>query len=74
MTTYTDSSQTIRKLRITATESHVVGSGGVTRIEAVSRPGLHCDIPYLAVWSDDRLIADYCRHHVLGVVYEHPST
>jgi len=74
MTTYTDSAQTIRQLRITATESHVVGSGGVVRIEAVSRPGLHCDIPYIAVWSDTGLIADYCRHHVLGVVYEYPGT
>jgi len=70
MTKYTDTERTIRKLRITATESHVVGSGGIVRIEAVSRPGLHCDIPYLAVWSDAGLIADYCRHHVLGVVYE----
>jgi len=68
--TYTDSTQPIAELRVTATESHMVGRDDVTRIEAVSRPGLHCDIPYVAVWSDTRLVADYCRHHVLGVVYE----
>lgn len=60
----------ITVLRVTAEQFHAVGNGGVTRIEATSKPGLHCDIPYVRVWAGDQAVAEYCQHHVLGVVFE----
>lgn len=47
-----------------------VGRGGVTRIEATSKPGLHCDIPYIRVWKDDVCVAEFCQHNIIGVYFE----
>lgn len=32
-----------------------VGQEGVTRIVAYGEPGLHCELPYFAVWFGDHL-------------------
>ena len=49
--------------------SYTAGEGGVTHIEQVNRPGLHCDIPYIRVWNGPNCIAEFCQHHILGIYF-----
>lgn len=49
--------------------SYAVGRNGVTRIEACTKPGLHCDIPYVRVWADDNCLAEFCQHNIVGVYF-----
>ncbi len=53
---------------------YFVGDGGVTRIEACAKPGLHCDIPYIRVWADDRCLAEFCQHNIVGVYFASASS
>jgi len=46
-----------------------VGRSGVTRIEACSKAGLHCDIPYIRVWEGDLCRAEFCQHNIVGVYF-----
>lgn len=46
-----------------------VGVRGVTRIEACTKSGLHADIPYVRVWSEDVCIAEFCQHNIVGVYF-----
>lgn len=46
-----------------------VGYGGVTRIEACTKPGLHCDIPYVRVWEGEKPAAEFCQHNIIGVYF-----
>jgi hypothetical protein len=46
---------------------------GVTHIEQVNRPGLHCDIPYLRVWKDDVCLAELSQHGVIHVRFVDPT-
>ena len=48
-----------------------VGRGGVTRIEACTKSGLHADIPYIRVWQGDECVAEFCQHSIAGVWFEH---
>lgn len=47
-----------------------VGRIGVTRIEACSKPGPYCDIPYVRVWKGDECTAEYCQHNIVGVGFK----
>lgn len=49
--------------------SYQVGRNGVTRIEACTKPGLHCDIPYVRVWAGDICRAEFCQHNIVGVYF-----
>lgn len=58
---------------------HRVGRAGVVRIEATTKPGLHCDIPYVRVWGEslpsfggEYVMAEYCQHNIIGVHYAKP--
>lgn len=46
-----------------------VGHSGVTLIEAVTKPGLHADIPYVRVWKGDVCEAEFCQHNIVGVYF-----
>ena len=46
-----------------------VGRNGVTWIEATTKPGIHCDIPYIRVWKDDVCEAEFCQHNIVGVYF-----
>lgn len=46
-----------------------VGRDGVTRIEACTKPGLHCDIPYVRVWKGDVCEGEFCQHNIIGVYF-----
>lgn len=46
-----------------------VGKSGVTRIEACTKPGLHCDIPYVRVWADEACLGEFCQHNIVGVYF-----
>ena len=46
-----------------------VGNDGVTGIEACTKPGLHCDIPYVSVWAADICLAEFCQHNIVGVYF-----
>lgn len=46
-----------------------VGKDGVTHIEACTKPGLHCDIPYVRVWADNVCLAECCQHNIVGVYF-----
>jgi len=46
-----------------------VGRCGITRIEETSKPGFHCDIPYIRVWAGDYLRAEFCQHNIVGVYF-----
>lgn len=48
----------------------IVGRAGVTRIEACTKSGLHADIPYVRVWSDQQAVAEFCQHSLSGVYFE----
>jgi len=47
-----------------------VGRQGVTRIEAITKPGLHCDIPYVQVWMGQTCEAELCQHNIIGVYFD----
>ncbi len=36
--------------------SYRVGVLGTTKIEAYGEPGLHCNLPWIAVWKDENLV------------------
>ena len=66
--------QAIREIDIyTDADSDVlcfaVGRRGVTLIEAFTKPGLHCDIPYVRVWKGDDCEAEFCQHNIVGVYF-----
>lgn len=46
-----------------------VGRNDVSRIEACTKPGLHCDIPYVRVWADGHCVAEFCQHNIVGVYF-----
>lgn len=46
-----------------------VGREGVTRIEALTKPGLHADMPYVRVWAGEECIAEFCQHNIVGVYF-----
>ena len=48
---------------------HTVGDQGVTKIELVDKPGLHCNLPYVRVWAGDRCIGEWCQHGIVGIEY-----
>lgn len=50
-------------------EEHRVGRGGVTRIEACTKPGMMADIPYVRVWAGTKAIAEFCQHNIVGVFF-----
>lgn len=50
-------------------ERWMIGVGGVTRIEATTKSGMHADIPYLRVWKGDVAVAEYCQHNVIGIEF-----
>jgi hypothetical protein len=52
------------------TERYAVGFGGVTRIEATTKSGMHADIPYLRVWKGDVAVAEYCQHNIIGIEFD----
>lgn len=61
-------------------EQYVVGLNGVVRIEAITRPGLHCDIPYVRVWEEslslfggEYVAAEFCQHNIVGVYFAEPA-
>lgn len=65
--------QTIRAIDIDTIPDvqggYVVGHSGVTRIEACTKPGLNCDIPYVRVWKGDVCEAEFCQHNIVGVYF-----
>lgn len=50
-------------------EQYNVHSGGVTRIEACQKSGLHADLPYVRVWAGDTCLAEFCQHNIVGVYF-----
>lgn len=51
-----------------ASDVYRVGDrNGVTRIEACTKPGIHCDIPYVRVWRGELCLAEFCQHQIVGV-------
>jgi len=50
--------------------NYTVGRYGVTRIEACTKPGVHCDIPYVRVWHGETCAAEFCQHHIVGVYFD----
>jgi hypothetical protein len=50
---------------------YVVGHSGITKIEEIELPGLHCDIPHIRVWQGEEKVAEFCRHAIIGVWFEH---
>ena len=49
---------------------HIVGYGGVTRIEAFTKSGMHAYIPYVRVWIGDVPAAEYCQHNIIDVHFK----
>lgn len=50
-------------------EEYIVGLGGVTRIEACQKSGLHANLPYVRVWDGDTCLAEFCQHNIVGVYF-----
>jgi len=51
-------------------EGYRVGQKGVTRIEAVTKSGMHANIPYIRVWTGDTCLMEVCQHNIMGVYFE----
>lgn len=51
-------------------DGYIVGTGGITIIEACTKSGMHADIPYIRVWQGDVAIAEFCQHQIVGVYFE----
>lgn len=51
-------------------EMWIVGHGGVTRIEATTKSGMHADIPYIRIWKGDVAAAEYCQHNIIGIEFD----
>lgn len=49
--------------------SYMVGRSGVTSIEATVKSGMYSDIPYVRVWSGEKVEAEFCQHNIVGVYY-----
>lgn len=54
-------------------QGYEVGKKGVTRIEACSKPGEYCNIPYVRVWKGDVCEAEFCQHRIIGVYFAAPE-
>ena len=55
--------------------SFVVGTNGITRIEACEKSGMHANIPYIRVWAGDTCMAEFCQHNIVGVYFsDQPRT
>ena len=50
-------------------QSFIVGLGGVTKIEATTKSGMHADIPYVRVWTGDVAIAEFCQHAISATYF-----
>jgi len=48
----------------------MVGESGVTEIRKHGKAGPYCHIPYVQVFVEDILIAEYCEHYLAGVDFE----
>lgn len=46
-----------------------VGLGGVTRIEACTKSGMHSEIPYVRVWKGEVCEGEFCQHNIVGVYF-----
>ena len=53
--------------------TYTVGRGGINRIEACSKPGEYCNIPYVRVWVGDMCAAEFCQHRIMGVYFSAPE-
>ena len=47
-----------------------VGQNGITKIEAFTKPGLHCDLPYFRVWRHRQPMAEFSQHQIVGVYFK----
>lgn len=50
--------------------AYVVGTDGVTRIEACTKSGMHANIPYVRVWREDECLAEFCQHNIAGIYFD----
>lgn len=41
---------------------YIVGKNEVTRIEACSKGGEFCTIPYIRVWAGEMCLVEFCQH------------
>lgn len=48
---------------------YAVGRNGITKIEAYEENGLHCGIPYVRIWKGEEVVAEFCKHNIVGVYY-----
>lgn len=46
-----------------------VGRQEVTHIEACTKRGLHCNIPYVRVWAGDHCVAEFCQPNIISVYF-----
>ena len=58
---------------VTESESYRVGYGGVTRIEACTKSGMHANIPYVRVWRGEVAVGEWCQHQIVGVYFKGPA-
>lgn len=52
--------------------SYIVGTSGVTRIEACEKSGPHSAIPYVRVWAGETCLAEFCQHNIVGIHFAQP--
>ena len=66
--------QPIRMIQVPCDEhgnpkEYIVGRGGITRLEATTKSGMHADIAYIRVWSGELAVAEFCKHSLSGVYF-----
>lgn len=55
-------------------EGYSVGTSGITQIEEVDLPGMFADIPYLRVWRGEAVVAEFCRHNIVGIYFNESTS
>jgi len=49
-----------------------VGIGGVTEIKLVEKPGPYSNIPFVRVYTNKTLVAEFCQLNIVGVYHFGP--
>jgi hypothetical protein len=50
-------------------DAYRVGRYGVTRIEQCEKSGMYANIPYIRVWSGEKVLAEMCQHNIICITF-----
>ena len=72
MSEWLNQDQPIRAITFHDIDGHCaisLGQDGITKIEAITKSGMHSDIAYVRAWKDDVISSEFCQHNLTGVFF-----